>query len=46
MTGRTEDPHKKYERRQAVWLVVAYGAIALMTAAIMAYAWFGAGARR
>ncbi|MFN7925117.1 MAG: hypothetical protein U0Q16_33780 [Bryobacteraceae bacterium] len=31
-----EDPHKRYERRQVIWLLVWFGVIALMAAAVMA----------
>jgi hypothetical protein len=33
-----QDPHKKYERKQLRWLLMAYLIIGTMAAAIMLYA--------
>ena len=30
-----EDPHKRYERKQVIWLFISFGLIALMAAGVM-----------
>jgi hypothetical protein len=39
------DQHRRYERRQAVWLFVTYILIALVSAALVLYAAIGVGWR-
>jgi hypothetical protein len=39
------DRHRQYERRQAVWLLVTYVLIAIVTAALVFHAAFGVGWR-
>jgi len=38
-----EDPHRRYERRQAIWLFISFAVIGLMVAAIMLYGAIQAG---
>ena len=36
ITGRrVEDPHKRYERKQVIWLFISFGLIALMAVGVM-----------
>jgi len=39
------DPHKRYERKQFIWLLVTYVVIAIMSAALMIYAALMSGTR-
>lgn len=42
---RGNEPHKRYERRMTLWLLITYALIGLLSAALVLYAAIGVGWR-